>query len=66
MIAQNELKAEEIRMMMQEVAQEHLPFEADGYICTGEMIYDVLMKAATDGISISHRKRNIQEDIYRW
>ena len=30
MIAQNELKGEEIRMMMQEVAQERLPFEVDG------------------------------------
>jgi len=43
MIPQSELNAEAIRMMMQEVAQEHRPFEADGYICcTSEMIYDVL------------------------
>lgn len=63
MIAQNELKAEEIRMMMQEVAQEHLPFEADGYICTSEMIYDVLMKAATEGISIDAACRDLEQSV---
>ena len=63
MIAQNELKAEEIRMMMQEVAQEHLPFEADGYICTSEMIYDVLMKAATEGISVDAACRDLEQSV---
>ena len=61
MIAQNELKAEEIRMTMQEVAQEHLPFAADGYICTSEMIYDVLMKAATEGISVDAACRDLEQ-----
>ena len=50
MIPQQELTAEDIRQTLQAVAQEHLPFEADGYICTSEMIYDVLMKAALEGI----------------
>lgn len=63
MIAQNELKAEEIRMTMQEVAQAHLPFEADGYLCTSEMIYDVLMKAATEGISIDAACRDLEQSV---
>lgn len=63
MIAQNELKAEEIRMTMQAVAQEHLPFAADGYTCTSEMIYDVLMKAATEGISIDAGCRDLEQSV---
>ncbi len=60
MIAQNELSAEEIRMTMQEVAHKHLPFEADGYLVTEEMIYDVLMKAAVEGISIDAVCRDLE------
>ncbi len=52
MISQQELTAEDIRQTLQEVAQEHLPFEVNGYVCTSEMIYDVLMKAAIEGISV--------------
>jgi hypothetical protein len=63
MIGQNELKAEEIRMTMQAVAQEHLPFAADGYTCTSEMIYDVLMKAATEGISIDAACRDLEQSV---
>ena len=63
MIAQDELKAEEIRMTMQEVAQEHLPFAADGYKCTSEMIYDVLTKAATEGISIDAACRDLEQSV---
>jgi hypothetical protein len=63
MIAQDELKAEEIRMAMQEVAQEHLPFAADGYKCTSEMIYDVLTKAATEGISIDAVCRDLEQSV---
>jgi hypothetical protein len=63
MIAQNELKAEEIRMTMQAVAQEHLPFAAAGYTCTSEMIYDVLMKAASEGISIDAACRDLEQSV---
>jgi hypothetical protein len=63
MIAQNELQAEEIRMTMQEVAQAHLPFAVDGYICSSEMIYDVLMKAATEGISIDAACRDLEQSV---
>ena len=61
MTPQHELTAEDIRLTLQEVAQEHLPFEADGYICTDEMIYDVLMKAATEGISIDAVCRDLAD-----
>lgn len=53
MIAQNKLKAEEIRVAMRKVAEDHLPFVADGYICSSKMIYAVFMKIATEGISLT-------------
>jgi len=40
MIPQQELTAQDIRESMQSVAQEQLPLMADGYKCTGEMLYD--------------------------
>jgi hypothetical protein len=61
MITQKELSAEEIRMTMQEVAQAHLSLEADGYVCSREMIYDVLMKAASEGISLDAVCRDLTE-----
>jgi hypothetical protein len=61
MIAQKELSGEEIRMTMQEVAQTHLPFEVDGYVCTSEMIIDVLMKAASEGISLDAACRDLTD-----
>ncbi|HBY98323.1 MAG: hypothetical protein M5U01_00160 [Ardenticatenaceae bacterium] len=61
MIAQKELRAEEIRMTIQEVAQTHLPFEVDGYVCSSEMIIDVLMKAATEGISLDAACRDLTD-----
>jgi putative transposase len=61
MIAQKELNAEEIRMTMQEVAQAHLPFEVDGYVCSREMLIDVLMKAATEGISLDAACRDLAD-----
>jgi hypothetical protein len=41
MITQAELNAQEIQTVVQQVAQEHLPLKADGYICSSAMIYDV-------------------------
>jgi hypothetical protein len=61
MISQQELTAEDIRQTLQEVAQEHLPFEVDGYVCTSEMIYDVLMKAAIEGISVDAVCRDLED-----
>lgn len=61
MIQQHELTAQDIRETMQKVGQEHLPLEADGYISTGEMLYDVLMKAASEGISIDAACRDLEQ-----
>jgi hypothetical protein len=63
MIRQKELSAEEIRMTMQEVAQAHLPFAVDGYVCTSEMIIDVLMKAASEGISLDAACRDLTDSV---
>lgn len=60
MIPQQELTAQDIRKTMHDVAQEHLPLEADGYISTREMLYDVLMKAASEGISIDAACRDLE------
>jgi len=60
MIPQQELTAQDIRETIHDVAQEHLPLEADGYISTGEMLYDVLMKAASEGISIDAACRDLE------
>ena len=57
---QQELTAQDIRETLQEVGQAHLPLEADGYICTSAMLYDVLMKAASDGISIDAACRDLE------
>ncbi|MCX7852471.1 MAG: hypothetical protein N2383_06765, partial [Caldilineales bacterium] len=60
MIQQQELTAQDIRELMQAVCQEYLPLEADGYICTSAMLYDVLMKAASEGISIDAVCRDLE------
>ena len=44
MIRQPELGAQDIRKLLQEVGQTHLPLRADGYIYTSAMLYDVLLK----------------------
>jgi hypothetical protein len=43
MIPQSELTAQDIRETMQSVSQAHLPLEANGYICTSGMLYDVFI-----------------------
>lgn len=60
MIQQRELTAQDIRETMQSVGQQHLPLEANGYICTSEMLYDVLMKAASENISIDAACRDLE------
>jgi putative transposase len=61
MIQRTELTAQDIRETMQSVSQEYLPLEADGYVCTSEMLYDVLMKAASENISIDAACRDLEE-----
>jgi putative transposase len=60
MIPQSELTAQDIRETMQSVSQEHLPLEANGYVCTSTMLYDVLMKAASENISIDAACRDLE------
>ena len=45
----------------QTVSQEHLPLQANGYHCTSEMLYDVLMKAASENISIDAACRDLEQ-----
>jgi putative transposase len=37
---------------MQSAGEEHLPLDADGYVVTSELLFDVLLKAASENISI--------------
>jgi len=52
MIPNQQLTAQEIRATVIEIGKEYLPLQAEGYKCTTEMLYDVLLKAAAEGISI--------------
>jgi hypothetical protein len=52
MIAQTELTAEEVRALASEVMGRHLKLEVSGYKCDGEMLRNVLLKAAAEGMSI--------------
>lgn len=61
MLPQRELSAQDIRATMQAIGQEHLPLAADGYISTSAMLYDVLMKAASEGISIDAACRDLEQ-----
>lgn len=63
MIPQNELTAHDIREKMQEVAKEHLPVEISGYKSSSEMVFDVLMKAASEGISIDAACRDLEKTV---
>jgi len=60
MIQQQELTAQDIRTSMQSVTQEHMALRAEGYKCTGAMVYDVLMKAASENISIDAACRDLE------
>ena len=61
MIQQSELTAQDIRETMQSVSQAYLPLEANGYVCTSAMLYDVLMKAASENISIDAACRDLEQ-----
>jgi hypothetical protein len=61
MIPQSTLTAQDIRETMQSVSQEHLPLKVDGYVCNSAMLYDVLMKAASENISIDAACRDLEK-----
>jgi hypothetical protein len=52
MIAQPQLTAEQVRALALEVMQRHLNLEVNGYQCDSAMLYNILLKAAAEGISI--------------
>jgi putative transposase len=51
-IAKNRLNAEDVRQMTEQVMREQLKLEVKGYKCTTEMVCNVLMKAAVEGMSV--------------
>jgi putative transposase len=52
MIHQYELKAEDIRAYTLRTMKEYIEIPADGYCCTTDMIFDVLMKASSECSSL--------------
>ena len=52
MIAHGELTAEDVRRLALEVMDRHVKLEISGYKCDSQMLYNVLLKAAAEGISI--------------
>ncbi|HHJ19144.1 MAG TPA: hypothetical protein ENJ84_04860 [Gammaproteobacteria bacterium] len=52
MIQQAQLTAKEIRDELHAVAKAHLSLHANGYVVRDEMLYDVLIEAASENISI--------------
>jgi putative transposase len=52
MIPQYELKANDVHAYTLKTLQEHLPIQADGYICHTEMILNVLIKASAENSSV--------------
>jgi hypothetical protein len=52
MIHQHELKAEDVRAYTIRALKTHFQIEAQGYCCTTDMIYDILMKASAECSSL--------------
>jgi hypothetical protein len=52
MIHEHELKAEDIRHQTMETVMKHIPLKANGYCCTTEMVFDVVLKASAERVSI--------------
>jgi len=51
-IPRNELKAEAIHRMLLDTLQAHLSLKTEGYRCTTEQVFNVLVKAAAEGSSL--------------
>src|SRR5262245_54503757 len=52
MIAHVDLTADEVRRLALEVMQRHIQLQLSGYKCDSDMLYNVLLKAAAEGMSI--------------
>lgn len=61
MIHPYELKAEDIRAYTLQTMKEHIEIPADGYCCTTDMIFDVLMKASAECSSLEAACADLEE-----
>ncbi len=60
-IPQYELKANDVYAYTLETLKEHLPIQADGYICHTEMILNVLIKASAETSSLEAVCADLEE-----
>jgi hypothetical protein len=60
MIPQYELKAEDIRAYTLNLLKEHTPMDISGYICTTEVIPDVILKASAESSSIEAASNDLK------
>jgi len=51
-IPEHELKAEVVHQMLMDTLQSHLSLKTEGYRCTTEQVFNVLLKAAAEGSSL--------------
>ena len=51
-IPKNQLKAEDVHRMLLETLQTHLSLKTEGYRCTTQQVFNVLVKAAAEGSSL--------------
>jgi len=61
MILEYELKAEHIRDYTMKTLTNHITLEANGYRCTPEMIFDVILKASAERSSIEAACDDLEE-----
>lgn len=61
MILEYELKAEHIRDCTMKTLTNHITLEANGYRCTSEMIFDVIVKASAERSSIEAACEDLDE-----
>jgi len=60
MIPQYELKAEDIRAYTLKLLKDHVKLDVAGYVCTTEVILDVLLKASAEGSSIEAASNDLK------
>lgn len=60
MITQYELKAEDIRAYTLKLLKDHTQLEVAGYVCTTDVILDVLLKASAESSSIEAASHDLE------
>jgi hypothetical protein len=61
MIPQYELKAEDIRAYALKLLKDHMKLEVAGYVCTTDVILDVLLKASAESSSIEAASNDLKD-----